>query len=349
MRRATSLVRIAAVPALAVALLGLSGCGGGAAGGGGAGPAMPVGMAAPSDAGGATAAGQATVNAPRNATLTILCREFTGPDHAGVAERVRQQVQAVTGLRDFYLVRGEDRTVLYHGFYTTNDPAVDPKEGRRARSERDLIERLQDARKQQIFPQARFEPLQRPDPVAAPEWDLRNAKGFWSLLVCSYTDPARSKEAAVESVREMRKNGIEAYYFFKDTQAHVCIGMWPEAAVKRGTSLSRETNGRAAANPIAPDEMVVVSTIPLAEGWKQVYDENGRKLRLFEVRVELQDPTLKAAYGKYGYAVNGDYLANKYPLLLIVPEAIGTKPETDAAAGPARPTEPDQDLLLKRH
>ena len=60
-------------------------------------------------------------------------------------------------------------------------------------------------------------PIDSPDPVAPPEWNLANAKGYWSLQIAAYKDSPKRKEAAVEAVREARKNGVEAYYYHGET------------------------------------------------------------------------------------------------------------------------------------
>ena len=293
---------------------------------------------------------QASVDAPRQATVTIYCRDFTGPSHANIAERVRQQVQEVSGLKDFYLVRGEARTVLYYGFYTTLDPAVDRGEADRARADRRSIEALVDARTNaRLFPAAIFEPLEPPDPPAPADWDLRNAKGYWTLLVATYAGAANYKQAAVDSVRDARKQGYEAYFLHKDNQSHVCIGSWPASAIKRGTSMlevNREKEQRGEVNPFAPP-IKVLSVGPMDPRWQQL-KEQGWPLELYEVRAEILDPGLNEMYAKLGYSVNGEYMASEYPLLLEIPPAIDRKDQLEAEVlAPA--TQPTQDPLLRRY
>lgn len=293
---------------------------------------------------------QGSVLAPRDATVTIYCRDFTGPNHASVAERVRQQVQQISGLKGFYLVRGESRTVLYHGFYTTFDPSVDRREAERARADRARIEMLVDARTNaKLFPATIFEPLERPDPAAPPEWDLHAAKGYWTLLVATYAGHPDAKEAAVDSVRDARRQGYEAYYLHKDGQSHVCVGSWPAAAIRRGTSMleqNRDKEQRGLVNPYAPP-IKVLSVGPMDPRWKQL-KEQGWPLELYEVRAEIIDPSLNEMYAKLAYSVNGDYVASEYPLLLEIPPTINRKSELEAeSVGPA--TQPSQDPLLRRY
>jgi hypothetical protein len=340
--------RSAAAVACAL-LLGCSGPGGGDAGGQRAGAAGEVPVAAQrlSNSSGA----QAIASAPRDAAFTIYCRDFTGMNHAAVAERVKQQVEQVSGLDDFYLVRGESRTVLYHGFYTTFDPAVDRREAERARKDRQRLESLVDqARNLKIFPRTVFEPLDRPDPPAPPEWDLHNATGYWTLLVATYAGHPSSKQAAIDSVREARQQGYEAYFLHKDGQSHVCIGTWPMEAVKRGKSMfedNQEKETRGQVNPYDPP-IKFLSVGPIDPRLKELRDDRGRPLEFYEVRVEILDATLRQMYEKLGYSVNGDYLASEYPLLLEIPPAVNrAKPIDEEAVAPA--TQPNLDPFLRRY
>lgn len=331
---------------LASATVAVIGCAGSHDQSGGAGerqPALPARFAESDEV------VTASASAPQGAAYTIYCRDFTGPNHATVAETTKRQVEQVSGLHDFYLVRGERRTVLYHGFYSTFDPGVDKKEAAKAKADRDLLERLMDARKMKIFPRTVFEPLDKPDPDAPADWDLHNAPGHWTLLVATYTGHIDAKQAAVDSVRDARKKGFEAYYLHKDGQSHVCIGTWPVTAVKRGRSMHEENTEReqqGLVNPFDPPT-VVVGMGKLDEKWKNARDDQGRPLELYEMRVELMDAKLKQLYGQLAYAVNGDYLAGEYPLLLEIAPAVDRLNPVESQTVQSAP-QVNQDPLLRR-
>ena len=344
-----------ATASLALAGLFLAGCGGGASTPASAGddgptrtallrpPGLPGGGSSSTppqafdDAGEAVAmapadadAGAAQIQVPAGAKYTIYCRDFTGPNHAATAERVKQQAEQVGKLGDFYLVRGSDRTVLYHGFYRTFDPAVDTGEARRAKADRDRIESLADAAGSRVFARAIFQPLEAPTPTAPPEWDLRNARGFWTLIICTYVDPAGGKQAAVESVREARKMGVEAYYLHKDGQSHVCVGTWPATAVK-----AQEFDGNQEENSVSDlldPEPIIVTTGRLDPSFKELRDDRGRPYKLYEMRVEIEDATLEKAMADYEYTVNGNRMNATPipPLLLEMSKATGREPAIDA-------------------
>ena len=293
---------------------------------------------------------QASVSAPREAAYTIYCADFTSANHASVAEQVKKQVEQVSGLKDFYLVRGESRTVLYHGFYATFDAAVDKREAARAKADRAALESLVNAQQAKIFPRTVFEPLERPDPVAPPEWDLKNAKGYWTLLVITYTDPVTAKQAAVDSVKEARKQGYEAFYFHNDSQSHVCIGNWPAAAVKRGKSMAQENWDKLERGQVdlVNPPIKVISMGPVSDEMRKARDAQGRPLEIYEMRVELLDPKLRELYGKLGFSVNGERLDREFPLLLQIPLAIGREDALESKPIEAAP-QVDQNPLLRRY
>ena len=289
-----------------------------------------------------------TVAAPKDAAYTIYCADFTGPNHAAVADQVKAQTEKVSGLRDLYVVRGADRSVLYQGFYTTYDESVDKAEAARAKAARTKLETLVDARGQKSFPRTVFETLEAPDPTAPPEWDLHAAKGYWTLVICTYTDPVKGKQAAVDSVRDARKAGVEAYYLHKDGQSHVCIGSWPAEAVKR-----QEYNGDQDVGDVSSlvdPETLVISTVPLDPAWKDLRDSQGRPFKIRVMKVDVVDPSMRKAFGDYDYSVNG-YVESqsRAPLLLKVREATDRADVIDAKPIDAGSTKGKKaDPLLQR-
>lgn len=303
----------------------LAGCGGSATGGAGGEPSAAT-TARPS---GMSADEQMDVSAPREAQYTLFCRAFTTPNHAAVAEQVKAQVEELTRLRDFYLVRGEERTVLYHGFYQTFDDAVDPREAARAQADRDLLDTLVDSMGQRIFPQAIFQSLDTADPEAPPEWDLRNAQGYWTVLISTYTESVQRKQAAVESVRAAREQGIEAYFLHVGGQSHVCIGSWPKEAVKAQEGM-RGGNSEQGIDPNDPPTLIVGMS-ELDPAFKNLRDHRGRRPRILEMKVEPLDPTLKKALADYEYSVNG-FVKEGQPKpapLLEIARATGRKQELE--------------------
>ena len=88
-----------------------------------------------------------------------------------------------------------------------------------------------------LFNKAMVVPLPEKD-VGPPEWDLKNARGVYSLLVAIFNnDPEKHyygrKKIAVAYCKQLREQGFEAYYNHDASQSHVTIGVFPASAVAR--------------------------------------------------------------------------------------------------------------------
>ncbi len=280
--------------------------------------------------------GVPNVSIPKNATMTILCRDFTGPSHASDAKQAKLFAEQAAGEvasfdSSFYIVHGENRSVLYHGFYETIDVRDDKREGERAQRAKAVIESMETAGLNGVpikaFGRAIFVPLEQPDPVAPTVYDLRNSDAFWTVAIAVYTDPAQRKQAAVESVAAARKQGIDAYFLHKGNFSYVTIGAWPESAIKRGVN-SRDAL-ESSVDPVNP-RPIVVSSGKLPDRLRNLTDKAGRRAATFEVQLEINDPTLMATMRRYDYDVDG-YQESEEPLLVNVPESLGREVAKDEA------------------
>ena len=171
-------------------------------------------------------------NIPEGARWTIVCSSFTGPGHMEQAKRFKEQIAQQTRLTDFYVVQNPDHSTLYYGYYREIDPKVDAKEAARAAADRKTMADFTNAANgAKLFRAVLLVAMEEADPIAPPEWNLANAKGFWSLQVAAFRENPRRKEAAVEAVRDLRKQGHEAYYFHGPVVSSVCIGSFPYRSV----------------------------------------------------------------------------------------------------------------------
>ncbi len=344
-------MRHALLPTFLLAIVALAGCGGSPSGGG----KTQVTVGGPDAEDGNTL----VISAPTEAAYTLYLRDFTGVDHVAAAERTKGQTAAALGElgkggRDLYVVSGEKRSVLYHGFYKTFETDVDRREAARAQSDRKAVERLvltnAAGDKIKAFPRAVFQTLERPDPPAPTEWDLRNADGYWTVAIAAYTDVALRKRAAVESVQAARERGIEAYYFHDSQQSYVCVGTWPREAIKeqRSSKTLVEDN----VDPNNPRPIVVIAAnMPTALKNRIADDitrQTGLRPLMLESRVEIVDPTLKKTMATYDYDVDGyQNLGNDDPLLL--PIATVTGREADVLESDTFNTGPNAKDLQEMH
>jgi hypothetical protein len=275
---------------------------------------------------------------PKDARFTIYCLSLTGPDHTARADQVKLLWQQATNRSDWYVVHQEDQSLVYFGYYKAIDGSS--RDAARALADRKMIQSLTDSTGDQPFAQALLLPLDAPDPTAPPQWNLLNAKGAWTLEIAVYQGRDR-KQAAVDSVRQARAQGIEAYYYHGPSASSVCIGTWPEEAVAVEHA-SVQSSDPSQPLIVVPDELA--SRMP-----DSATDENGNRVQVAHPGATIADPTLAAAMQKYpqhsvnGYvdmvSVNGK-LAPRQSAVVRIPSSGAT-----AASPTNAPQKPAVDLL----
>jgi hypothetical protein len=228
---------------------------------------------------------------PRGASWTILCAEINGQGHIERARKLKQDLAASTGMRDWHLLHQDSSSLLYYGYYKNYG---DPK----AKADRAKIEAMTDGTGRRPFSRSVLTPLESADPDGPPEWNLVNAKGFWTLQIAVYKDSPERKQYAVDAVRAARQQGVEAYYYHGESMSLVCVGSWPREAVR----VAEENAG--------PGDQGGIKVVlpPLTPDQKAAPDlrEEGRKVHVEAGRNEVVDPTLKAAMETYKtMAING--------------------------------------------
>jgi hypothetical protein len=242
--------------------------------------AMPALAADKSEAGRAPAG---VPNIPEGARWTIVCASFTGPGHMEQAKRFKEQMVQQTRMADFYVVHNPDHSTLYYGYYREIDPKADAKEAARAAADRRTMADFTNAASgERLFRAVLLVAMEEADPIAPPEWNLVSAKGYWSLQVAAFRDNARRKEAAVEAVRDLRKQGYEAFFFHGPAVSSVCIGAFPKTSVVID-------DGPEKVSPEA-DVLVAPDGVALPEGPMQTKD--GKLLVAKQRKINVTDPEL---------------------------------------------------------
>lgn len=232
---------------------------------------------------------------PVNAQWTIYCDTFRGDGHVELADRAKEELALTTHLNHWYLIHRADESQLYYGYYDSiNSP--------RAQADKRQIDGVATAAGTRRFAASMFVPLSSPDPEAPPQWNLANTPPnmFFSLQIAAFKTTPDRKQRAVEAVREARAMGIEAYYYHGDSISSVCIGAWPKTAV-------RQQGQDNVAHTDSPDTAMIVVNDVVPPGFlDNAHDPEGHPVQVFAPKLEIIDPTLKAAIAKYPeHAVNG--------------------------------------------
>jgi len=249
---------------------------------------------------------------PDDAQWTIYCKTIPGEQHIRVAKQMKEELVRNTGLKQWYLVHSENESSLYYGFYrTTPGDVKDRAEADRAQKDKLKLAALQDAMGDQPFRHCLFVPLNSNDPPAPPEWNLANAKGHYTVAIGEYRDSLERKRAAVDAVKAARAQGVEAYFYHGETASIVCVGAWPETAVKgEAWQEPGSTNRGVEADP---SRAVVVSNVPLPGVGDQAVMKSGEVAQVYTPKLEIVDPALAETMKRFDtYSVNGMALETSY-------------------------------------
>jgi hypothetical protein len=289
----------------------------------------------PADNGPKTSQSNAPVY-PKGAQYTIFCTRIDGEVHVQQANRLKNDLIAGTGMKDWYVIHGDAESILYYGFYRTINDVSDSGEVQRAQNDRRKIDMMTDKMGDRPFRGALFVALDAPDPDAPPQWNLVNAPGAYSLQIAVYKDNPQRKQAAVETVRAARAQGVEAYYYHADNASLVCIGSWPESAVRINDANSADAN-------TDPDQPLMILPQTKDEQLNQAFEQSGQQanVKVIKPSVEILDPTLREAMERYPYnAVNGTNVkrmvngVEQYDSSLLVPIPHNKNAETVAHSNP---------------
>lgn len=188
---------------------------------------------------------------------TIECNAFTGPQHTETADTLATALKNVRQLRPdrIRVAHGDQESRIFYGEYKLK--YTEAKVDSAAHAKGDVYIELNDEIKRDLtfikslalgekhpFLSARTIPKPSED-VGPPEWDLRNAKGVYTLHVgVTYNTPTlhNYKEAAVEWVKALREDGHEAYYYHHPDKAvsDICVGTFGEDAATEYTDTVKD-------------------------------------------------------------------------------------------------------------
>jgi hypothetical protein len=257
---------------------------------------------------------QPALNIPVGAEWTIYCYAVKGPSHVEDAANVKAGLIRKTGLPDWYVIHGRDESNIYFGFYQSvlASERKNPAEVARAETAMKMVKELKDLAGNQPFSKAVFVSLEAPDPSASADWNLANVdrglapkdpkRAYWSLQVAAFRADPKRKEAAVDMVKTLRAQGVDAYYYHGDSVSSVCVGRWPTTALKAQNRYDDIKDQAVNANT----GNLTVSAVPLDDLEKidglKIYKANaidGKDTVTVAPKLEVLDPTMAAAMRKF--------------------------------------------------
>lgn len=179
---------------------------------------------------------------------TIECNSYEGPERREMADKMAEALQRVRDLRsnDIWVEHSENHSCVFYGNYKLR--YFQTKVDGESHVEGDVIIKLNNEIKRDMryiktlafgdkYPFFSARAIAKPIRDVGPsEWDLRNAKGAYSLHVgITYNTPnlQNYKQAAIEWVKDLRRRGHEAYYYHDPDkpQTSICVGTFGEDAV----------------------------------------------------------------------------------------------------------------------
>ena len=193
---------------------------------------------------------------------TILLTALSSPNHNADARYYRDAMER-SGWSDLTVVHKDRHSELFWGTYKTM--AAGQKDLRQARA-------YKDGRGGNPFRNARLLPVPGKD-VGPPEWKLTRAKGFYTVVVCSYYDVPKDdyvgrRRFAVEQCKLFREKGHEAYYHHGPTKSYVTIGTFDKDALK--AIGERDIHGDIKTDSHTIRTETTVKTVIVDEGIKKV-------------------------------------------------------------------------------
>jgi hypothetical protein len=291
---------------------------------------------------------------PVDAHWTLFVASFDGPTHVQDAKAAKEQLRIATNSNKFYVVHEDARSLVYYGFYKDIDRTS--KDGKTAQGDKEYLMGLKTSSGESPLAGIHFEAINSPTPDGPAQWDLskmtRNADHYWSLQIAAYTEDGRAekpgdvadrKSAAVESVKALRAHGVEAYFYHGETVSSVCVGVWPENAVKRQSGGDSRGNA-ASANP--NDEVLVAPDLP--PNVKSVRSPDGHRLTTLTTKLEILDPKMLETIRQFpthalnGYEIMRTYGTGKDATQAPDPSIVVMLPEQKS---PLPPTQTDAELL----
>jgi len=186
-------------------------------------------------------------DAPDEDVWTIRCVTLRGPNRFQMADSYAAALKKVNGIKPerVQVFHETAESVVYYGKYQRVYDAKNDRETFRPDNlgALNLLRQLSMNVSDPVLGSRTVWPFQLATMDALPggrsphpEWELKNAPGYYSLQVAVFYntgDMRRRRYAAQEYCRILREEkGEEAYYDNGEVNSSVCIGAFPESAIQ---------------------------------------------------------------------------------------------------------------------
>jgi len=174
------------------------------------------------------AAAHGSTDEPEDDSYSVLLKVFRDPaSHVRDAKHYQEQLKKHARWKGLFVLHKVGHSELYWGRYATVEDA---------RGNLGKAKAYRPPSGQPIFAQAITVPLPVPD-IGPPEYNLKQAKGAYSLLVAVFKNVPEIKyygrrKKAVQACEGLRKQGYEAYYHHGPAVSNVTIGTFRPDSVK---------------------------------------------------------------------------------------------------------------------
>lgn len=237
---------------------------------------------------------------------TILLQLFEGPDHVSRAVSQQNYLTETLKWNDVYVVHDDDHSMLYMGNY----PDVQSAQS-------DLVKAKTFRMANGLQPFIKAIVITKPGSgeEGPPEWNLKNAKGCYSVLVDIQYDVPQTgyygrKQRAVMDCRNLRKQGYEAYYFHGPYKSGVAVGTFPKEAIK--------TVKIKATHPVTHNEFEVEKEVVVDPKMKQIFRDFPELLICGNTEKDME-----VYYDENGHAKRRAVTQEPYPI--VIPNAENKK------------------------
>lgn len=203
--------------------------------------------------------------------FTIQCLAFQGADRGHRAKNCVDSLKKASGIKNsnIFTIERDNETVVCYGRYTRTFENRSGKEIYKPDPQPDIqkirnlsVDVMRDGVKAADWPFRLAALVELPPPPSKhPEWELKVAKGYWSLQVGVFyntPDMQSRRFAAEEYCRLLRERGEEAYYDHGAVHSCVFVGAFPKEAIQTFSRKNPLTGVQEVSSRIVDEKMLAL-------------------------------------------------------------------------------------------